>query len=33
MIDRGDLVAEIGYDKLFSSIEEIAEVTKNMVSR
>ena len=28
MIDRGDLVAEIGYDKLFSSIEEIAEATK-----
>ena len=28
MIDRGDLVAEIGYDKLFVSIEEIAEVTK-----
>ena len=28
MIDRGDLVAEIGYGKLFSSIEEIAEVTK-----
>ena len=28
MIDRGDLVAEIGYEKLFSSIEEITEVTK-----
>lgn len=28
MIDRGDLVAEIGYDKLFSAIEEIAQVTK-----
>ena len=28
MIDRGDLVAEIGYDKLFSSIEEIAQATK-----
>ncbi|MDB2605277.1 pyruvate kinase [Planktomarina temperata] len=28
MIDRGDLVAEIGYDKLFSSIEEIAKATK-----
>jgi pyruvate kinase len=28
MIDRGDLVAEIGYDNLFSSIEVIAEITK-----
>ena len=28
MIDRGDLVAEIGYDKLFSATEEIAQVTK-----
>lgn len=28
MIDRGDLVAEIGYDKLFFAIEKIAEVSK-----
>ena len=29
MIDRGDLVAEIGYDKLFLAIEKIAEVSKS----
>ena len=28
MIDRGDLVAEIGYSELFSAIEKIAQVTK-----
>ena len=28
MIDRGDLVAEIGYDKLFLAIEKIAAVSK-----
>ena len=29
MIDRGDLVAEIGYENLFSGIETIAQATKS----
>lgn len=29
MIDRGDLVAEIGFENLFSGVEEIAQVTKS----
>jgi pyruvate kinase len=28
MIDRGDLVAEIGYERLFSAIEDIVNLTK-----
>ena len=29
MVDRGDLVAEIGYENLFSGIETIAQATKS----